>query len=112
MKVAAEGGVRRRAKSAGEGHSSTDMPAPEDQALVGLVGRRSHDHPPPRDGAAAPTQQPHDLAGDGLVVYLASDHDIACVRGSGGLLERIPSTLTVVRDLGKRQSAQRLALDT
>jgi hypothetical protein len=28
------------------------------------------------------------------------------------LLDRIPSPLTVARDLGKRRSAQRLALDT
>jgi hypothetical protein len=30
----------------------------------------------------------------------------------GGLLERIPSPPTLARDLGKRRSAQRLALDT
>jgi hypothetical protein len=28
------------------------------------------------------------------------------------VLERIPSPLTLTRDLGKRRSAQRLALDT
>jgi hypothetical protein len=31
---------------------------------------------------------------------------------SGGLLERVPSPLTLASDLGKRRSAQRLALDT
>jgi hypothetical protein len=62
-------------------------------------------------GLPRPPGSPIALPGDGLLAYLASGHGIACVRGSGGLLERIPSTLTVARDLGKRRSAQRLALD-
>ena len=60
----------------------------------------------------APTRQPHRLVGDGLVAYLACGHGIASVADPGGLLGRIPSPLTLVRELGKRRSAQRLALDT
>jgi hypothetical protein len=37
----------------------------------------SEDHPP--DGAPTPTRQPHRLAGDGLVAYLAGGHGIASV---------------------------------
>src|SRR5829696_3017955 len=60
----------------------------------------------------APTRQPHRLVGDGSVAYLACGHGIASVADPGGLLGRIPSPLTLVRELGKRRSAQRLALDT
>jgi hypothetical protein len=34
----------------------------------------------PPDGAAAPTRQPHHLAGDGLLAYLARGHGVASVR--------------------------------
>ena len=34
----------------------------------------------PLDGAAAPTRQPHRLAGHGLLAYLAGGHGIASVR--------------------------------
>jgi hypothetical protein len=52
----------------------------------------------PLDGAAAPTRQPHRLAGVSGPVRTR-------------LLERITLPLTLGGDLGKRRSAQRLALD-
>jgi hypothetical protein len=60
------------------------------------------------DGAALPTGSPITLAGDGLVAWLAGGRGMASVCAApGGLLERIPSSLTLAGDLGKRRSAQR-----
>jgi hypothetical protein len=59
-----------------------------------------------------PTRQPHRLVGDGLAAYLPVPRHCVCALIRAELFERIPSPLTVAGDLGKRWSAQRLALDT
>jgi hypothetical protein len=62
----------------------------------------------PLDGAAAPTRQPHRLAGDGVggIACRRPGHRVgALIRA--GYLERIPSPLTLGGELGKRWSAQR-----
>jgi hypothetical protein len=57
-------------------------------------------------------RQPHRLVGDGSLAYLARGHGVVSVRQWGGAVRTHPLPLTLASDLGKRRSAQRLALDT
>jgi hypothetical protein len=63
-------------------------------------------------GLPRPPGSPITLAGDGLLAYVSAGHGIASALVRAGRYERIPSPLTLAGDLGKRRSAQRLALDT
>jgi hypothetical protein len=66
----------------------------------------------PLDGLPRPPAAPS-LAGPRVAGYLArGQRQRVRPPGRARLLERIPWPLTLVRDLGKRRSAQRLALDT
>ena len=58
-------------------------PPSEPAAELGSGTRPDRVTVTPLDGAAAPTRQPHRLAGDGLLAYLAGGHGIASVRWSG-----------------------------
>jgi hypothetical protein len=106
----------RVAGCAGRWHCRVGWPCrPPDEptAGLGLGTQPDHGHKyATLDGAAAPTRQPHRLAGNGLVAYLADATASRLCADPGGLLERIPSPLTLASDLGKRRCAQRLALDT
>ena len=59
-----------------------------------------------------PPGSPIALSATGWWHTLSAATAVRLCADPGGLLERIPSPLTVASDLGKRWSAQRLALDT
>jgi hypothetical protein len=61
---------------------------------------------------AAIAEGPHRFVGDGSLAYLARGHGVVSVRQWGGAVRTHPLPLTLASDLGKRRSAQRLALDT
>jgi hypothetical protein len=64
-------------------------------------------------GLPRPPGSPITLSATGLVAYLGrGQRQRVRPLVQAWLLERIPSPITVARDLGKRRSAQRLALDT
>jgi hypothetical protein len=63
-------------------------------------------------GLPRPPGSPITLAGDGLLACVSAGHGIASALVRGGCKNASLWPLTLASDLGKRRSAQRLALDT